>query len=95
VIVVHGFVAGRAIQASDDAIGRVIAQRQRPRFGMPSQVLVDRLTDERGEGRPPPSRLVLQLAIRGFREAEVRGDQLRHRDIAVSVGRLNVKSPPA
>jgi hypothetical protein len=71
VIVVHGFVARGARQATDDRVRRIVAERQRRACCIRSpEVLVDGLPDETGQGGAASPRLMAELAVHLLRKPE-------------------------
>jgi hypothetical protein len=91
VVVVDGLVAGRAGHDSDDAVGRIAAQRDRRPLAGPAEVPIHGLPYEGRQRHAPSSRLVPELAVDPLGEAQVRRHQSSHRGITISEYRASVK----
>jgi len=82
--VIDRFVAGRAVSAPHDRVGRVVPEGDRGHGFVPAEVGRHRFADHHREREVPSSRLVLQLAVGVFRKPQVGGHVLGHRGMTVS-----------
>lgn len=77
-------VAPGGAPAADERIGGIVPERNGAASFGPTEVVGDRLADEQGERHPSTARLILQLAVRRFREPQIGRDVLGHGGMTIS-----------